>query len=251
MHLSPFRYPGAKPKLLARIVPRLTAIEGNYVEPFVGGGSVALAVAAAQPKRRLFLSDADPRIGAFWRIVAEGRADGLWDILPATPTIDDWHSLRNPGDGSNTWRACQALFFNRTCYNGILDSGPIGGLGQRGKYKIGCRYNAVALRAKIAACTALLRDRTEVWTCGFRDVTAPGFVYADPPYYAQGHGLYRERCDHTALRDWLIDRPHWMLSYDDCPEVRALYAGACIEALTVRYCLKNAWRERTELLIRA
>jgi DNA adenine methylase len=62
-------------------------------------------------------------------------------------------------------------------------------------------------------------------------IEEPGhaFLYLDPPYYDQGGKLYQHAFgeqQHIEMRDLLRDTQHkWVLSYDDCPEVMALYDG--------------------------
>ena len=41
---SPLRYPGGKQKALGQIIPHLPENIGEYREPFIGGGSVFLAM---------------------------------------------------------------------------------------------------------------------------------------------------------------------------------------------------------------
>jgi DNA adenine methylase len=58
--------------------------------------------------------------------------------------------------------------------------------------------------------------------------TGFSFVYVDPPYYAQGKNLYRHSytdADHVALAAFLRGQGYpWLLSYDNHPRIRELYA---------------------------
>ncbi len=77
------------------------------------------------------------------------------------------------------------------------------------------------------------------------------FIYADPPYYRdsldtptsklyEGHFSVEQ---HTLLRDRLAASPaKAMISYDNCPQVRALYAGRHwrIIELQWKYCGRYA-----------
>jgi DNA adenine methylase len=84
------------------------------------------------------------------------------------------------------------------------------------------------------------------------DTSEKALLYLDPPYYTKGNDLYQ--CaftldDHIRLALALRDTKHkWLLSYDDCPEVRALYKWATIEPLSVKYSITTA-RTKSELLI--
>jgi DNA adenine methylase len=55
------------------------------------------------------------------------------------------------------------------------------------------------------------------------------FFYCDPPYWGTEDyydGVVFETADHTTLRDLLLSiKGKFLLSYNDCPEIRALYEG--------------------------
>ena len=70
------RYPGGKSKLLsflATFLPSGDKIEGKYVEPFVGGGSVFLYV---QPERAI-LSDLNKELVDLYRGIRTPPEDGV------------------------------------------------------------------------------------------------------------------------------------------------------------------------------
>ena len=78
-------------------------------------------------------------------------------------------------------------------------------------------------------------------------------LYCDPPYSFRSRRLYRhdfEVADHVRLRDALQTTCHeWVLSDDDVPEIRALYASwAHIERIPVLYKIRGQNRA-DELLI--
>ena len=80
------------------------------------------------------------------------------------------------------------------------------------------------------------------------------FVYADPPYVKMGAACYRQGVDHGALAETLFSLSDtgfgWLLSYDDCVEVRKMYSGCRFEPLTVSYSNNGRTRGKaTEALI--
>lgn len=61
------------------------------------------------------------------------------------------------------------------------------------------------------------------------------FFYCDPPYFeTEGHyAVVFRREDHARLRDTLSEaKGKWMVSYNDCPFIRDLYAGYSITAVS-------------------
>ena len=74
------------------------------------------------------------------------------------------------------------------------------------------------------------------------DAEHRSLLYLDPPYFDKGNDLYQhgfERKDHERLAEALQNTNHtWVLSYDDCPEVRELYEDwASVEPLNVNYSI--------------
>lgn len=264
---SLFRYPGAKTKLLPIILPRLS-LEGEacFTDAFVGGGSVALAVASRYPRMHFRLNDLDTTVASFWALVATGFPDQdaeMLSLLRTPATIDRFYHLRETQPTSVVDHAYRAVFFNRTTFSGIAKASPIGGRNQASKWSVACRYNAEKLCASYIQTVSLLRGRATV-TC--LDVCAllnssveSGSIYLDPPYYKQGRSLYSvymQPSEHVDLARSLQSKAGWLLSYDDTPEIRTLYSWAHVEDIPARYCVRGkkeklaGWVGRTELLIR-
>jgi DNA adenine methylase len=260
--ISPFRYPGGKKKLLPQIMPALLDLDGiseNFVDAFAGGGSVALAVADTNPSTQIYMNDKDTRIAAFWKVTSSDSVHELIDKMDVEPTIDLFTDTQSKQFTTDVDLAFQAIFLNRTAYNGILSAGPLGGKSQDGKTKINSRYSFKGLKDRILNCNRLLADRTVVTCKDFREVlsmTSEQHIatYLDQPYIVNGVGLYPVGMsyeDHSALATVLKNRDNWLLSYDDCDLSRNLYDSEEVSTINVRYCIKNNWKEKRELLIRS
>jgi DNA adenine methylase len=130
------------------------------------------------------------------------------------------------------------FFLNRTNRSGIIHSaGVIGGLRQRGDWKLGARFSRDKLIARIELI-ADYRDRIMLYNqdalalLRLLSPTLPArtLVYLDPPYYRKGtrrlYANYYEHSDHANIAKVLAHTRHrWVVSYDDVPEVCALYNG--------------------------
>ena len=84
--------------------------------------------------------------------------------------------------------------------------------------------------------------------------TRETLVYADPPYvidsYLYGkNGDLHEAFNHDAFAEVLKTRRDWVLSYNDCPRVRALYADCRIVESTWAYGMNNGKALAHELII--
>src|SRR5689334_14089734 len=74
---SPFRYPGGKTWLIPRIRQWLKQPAVEFIEPFAGGGSVSLAVAAEQLAHHVTMVERDEQVAAVWQTIIED-GDGAW-----------------------------------------------------------------------------------------------------------------------------------------------------------------------------
>jgi DNA adenine methylase len=264
MIITPFRYPGSKNKLLPvlmKYIENILVDQDNFTDVFVGGGSVLLEVAQKYPNIRLYANDKDYWVYCFWKIISAIDPIQFLDLLKLidqSPTLEQFYKLREEKTTDEVRCAYKAIYFNRTTFSGIFYSGPIGGKEQKSAYTIDCRYNSKKLRSKIEKCRNLLCGRTTVTNKHFVDLPqmyTDGPKYLDPPYYHKGDALYIEKMttsDHFDLAVLLHSRKNWVLSYDDCDNVKELYDGHKIIDLAARYCIngiKESWKHKNELII--
>lgn len=263
-NLTPFRYPGAKNKLLSILFPYITKTLNDkniFCDAFVGGGSIALAIAKAHPYLDIILNDKNYNIYCFWSIVC-GKEPGLSSLLKLIkfikPTVEFFNELREFQTTDKLISAYKALFFNRTTFSGIYNSGPIGGSAQKSKYTIDCRYNPEKLIGKILFINTLLQGRTNVTNLDINDFleTADDIpMYLDPPYFTAGKMLYPEymtQDEHFKLSQKLFSRNNWVLSYDNEEILQKWYENCKIIYVVGNYCIdgqKNSWKKSKELVI--
>ena len=273
----PLRYAGGKTKALKPIVSILKSHfntagpNAEYREPFFGGGSVGLRLLQECPEiRRAWFNDRDPAICSVWECIAKRERDLLRMIEDFEPHVDHFYefqeelrSLSCLADvGNRPDVAFKKIACHRMSYSGLgtKAGGPMGGRGQKGKYDVGCRYNAAAISKKaeeISTRMARVLTPDDFCTClDFEQVVrAPGpmVLYLDPPYVEKGPELYQfsfTEGDHRRLAGVLRreSRP-WLLSYDKHPLVDALYQGwAHVEDITIFYSGGGA-RHAVEYLI--
>ncbi len=267
--LSPFRYAGAKNRLLPILGQYLIPfIKDSYCEPFVGGGSVVLHIAQKFPNISLYINDKDSWISSFWGIIASdyNKLVDLLELLDQPATMEQFDKLNENPANSDVERAYRAVFYNRTCFSGIVKrdsqdkviSNPIGGKKQLSKYKVDCRYNASKIKEKIINCHKLLSGRTIVDNLDIKDYLPKiesNLFYLDPPYVKKGNALYHEVMtlkEHKGLAELLKNKQNWVLSYDDCEEIRNLYANNKIIDINAAYSITSnnkEWVNKKELLI--
>ena len=264
---QPFRYPGGKTKLAQNpafqaLIDSILVGSDTLYEGFLGSAAVTLDVALRRPDLKFIGIDRDVTISGFWQLISEGTDDQVNELLgliSQTPTVELFQRLRTESPVSLVDRAYHAIFFNRTAFSGISISGPIGKYDQTSKWKITCRYNAVALQKKIKNLRQLFAGRWKVingecidW---LKEIPADVPLYLDPPYFIKGDMLYPERMDafqHGRLAATLATRTNWIMSYDICDEIRKLYDFAQLLEIGFRYSIngkKNNWKATNEYLI--
>ena len=239
---TPLRYPGGKGKFtpfIKALIEQNSFLDGHYVEPFAGGCGVALELLFDEYVSRIHVNDIDPAIYAFWKAAIEQTDELCRAIYDIPVTIENWHRqkeiLNNSDQHSNLEVATATFFLNRTNRSGILKAGVIGGLAQAGKWKLDARFNKKDLIPRIELI-GRFSNRIFVYNkdaVSFLNKIVPSLpektlLYLDPPYYVKGKGLYRnfyEHDDHVLIAETLNKvKAHWIVSYDDTPEIREIYA---------------------------
>jgi len=270
---SPFRYPGSKNKMIVPIMEHLIPLIEKYkvyCEPFIGGGSILLEIAEKYPKLELFANDRDDWCSSFWQVMSDPdttNLNRLLQLLDTQPTIEHFYQLRETPSNDVMDCAYRALYYNRCCFSGIVmkddkgmvKSNPIGGKNQKSKWKVDCRYNAKKLKEKVIKCHQLLAGRTTVECKDFSEydmlIKSDYPAYCDPPYVIKGGMLYSENMsliEHKQLANVLNKRNNWILSYDDCDEVREMYKNNQITTIRAAYTIngkKEMWKNNNELII--
>lgn len=271
--INPVRYPGGKGS--KSIVERVLSLYSDeyflnrtWIEPFCGGCGLGLALAARRAVKRAEFSDGDVRICSMWYEIAYDTDNLCRRISDATVDMSlfEWakETANNP-DSSIEDMGYATYVLNRCCHSGYIDGGAIGGKNQTGRYKLNCRFNKQGIIKRIRAIE-------ELALAGIISFSGPNdaldvinavpnrfehddvFVYADPPYVKMGGACYRRGIDHAVLADELLrlgyDGYDWLLSYDDCQQVREMYSGCRFESLVVSYSNNAKTRGKTaEVLI--
>lgn len=263
---SPLRYPGGKATLAGllnriRVANQLRDLE--FAEPYAGGAGAALTLLFRDEAPAIHINDADQAIFDIWWAILE-RIDQFSEMIHTAPlTVDEWRRqravYRNPGSVSRVERAFAAFYLNRCNRSGIIrNGGPIGGIEQAGKWRLDARFSRLRL---VERCQRVSRERSRIHLSAqdgiefLRGLAGTGvFFFLDPPYFEKGPTLYLNALDppyHAALAQVLrtMDDTPWVLTYDDCPEVRALYQDwATIRSYSLRYSASKR-RSGGELLI--
>lgn len=263
-HYSPLRYPGGKTFLFpffGKVIKENGLEKVTYVEPFAGGAGAALALLFLEKVEKIVINDLDRAIYSFWKSAIFDSEKFTRKIRSIPVTVNEWKKQKatynNPR--SREFNLGFATFFlNRTNMSGILDGGPIGGLNQKGEWKIDARFNKENLIKRICQL-ALYKNRISVFNKDGLELIKEylnkknTFIYLDPPYFEKGATLYLnhyQKRDHEELANQLNQNPDtfWLLTYDNKKEIRSLYSKRRIMNYSLNY---NAYASRMgrEMLI--
>lgn len=283
--MSFFRYPGGKSKLRKSISEHLNLYSDRfdleYCEPFFGGGSIGLEFMSNNPDwKKIWINDRDSGVANLWTSLIrypEELKSRVLEFIPSVEIFDEFKSdlLSNSISPQNKEETVEhgfkKLAIHQISYSGLgtKSGGPLGGRKQQSKYKIDCRWSPKYICKKIDK----LREQFSSLKIKYNGCTSLDFtdlihskdnalLYLDPPYYVKGNDLYQfgfTEKDHERLSQSLKSTDHpWILSYDDCPEIRSLYEWAVVDMVSVNYSItatkdkesgKRLSREKSELLI--
>ena len=252
----------------------------NIESLFFGGGSIGIKLLQETDIKKMWVNDFDPGIFCLWSTLIN-RPDLLKDrVNDFKPSVDRFYEYKEhltdkppelTSDDLVAEYGFKKLAIHQISYSGLgtKSGGPLGGASQKSDYKVDCRWSPKYICKKIdklnnrfselnIRCTNL--DFSEL----ILDTECDAVIYLDPPYFVKGNELYQHGFneeDHNRLAKALKETNHkWVLSYDDCEEIRSLYEGwSNIEVIDgINYsitALKNketgerSSRTKTELLI--
>lgn len=249
--ITPLRYPGGKSKALDRIFPHIPTQIGEFREPFVGGGSVFLATKKLFQNRirKYWINDLNYDLYAFWHFLKCDPQQLIEQVTAFKENYDDgrglYKFLTDEGNMRSDFdRAVRFFIMNRITFSGVVDAG---GYSQQAFEK---RFTPSSIE-RLNKVAYYLDDRVCVTHGDYENVLQmPGdnvFVFLDPPYWtATSSKLYGVRgelhtsFDHERFAENMRRCTHrWLITYDDSPKIRELFAFANITEWELQYGMNN------------
>jgi DNA adenine methylase len=247
---SPLRYPGGKSKALEKILPHIPLNIEEYREPFVGGGSVFLAVKQLFGDRikRYWINDLNFDLYCFWSCAktdSEALADAVEKIKKKYTLGRDLFNYLNRDDlkFNDFEKAVRFFVLNRITFSGTVDSG---GYSQQAFER---RFTDSSIK-RLRVLSAYLSGIHI--TCGdYENLLFPEgknvFIFLDPPYLsATKSKLYGWKGNlHTAFdherfaRNMRKCSHRWLITYDDSEEIREMFSFANMIEWTLQYGMNN------------
>lgn len=258
---TPLRYPGGKSRAVKHILPLIPQDCGELCSPFLGGGSVELAV--AERGTRVYAYDLFEPVAWFWQaLLLEPACLAALSDRHRVEHMDygekrgllkeDFHRLRAELRKDYTFsfeNAAKFYAINRSSFSGATFSG---GWSKRASY---ARFTD----SSIDRIRNFNEPNLSVECADFKTsipMHPNTFLYLDPPYLLGedkdklygDNGSTHAGFDHKVLYEMLSQRKGWVLSYNNCPEICDLYKDYEIIEANWAYGM-NKSKKSSEIII--
>jgi DNA adenine methylase len=247
---SPLRYPGGKAKALDRILEQFPKRFTDFREPFVGGGSVFVAVRQQLPDAIVWINDLNADLVAFWTTARDYLPALVQELRRIKDSATDgrklYESLRFSAPLMDFERAVRFFVMNRITFSGTTDSGGYSNAAFQARFTHSSLDRLEMLEPVMQDVKITNLDYREVLNAP-DDSTSSTFVFLDPPYFsATKSKLYGKQgdlhvgFDHAAFALELEKCAHqWLVTYDDSPTIREHFHFASLQTWELQYGMNN------------
>jgi DNA adenine methylase len=248
---SPLRYPGGKSKALDQIFPFIPAFN-EFREPFVGGGSVFIALKQRVRDNIPFsINDLNNDLYCFWKILKE-NPDML--IQKISEIKEQYSDSKEFNEMMHNWvmdndfdKAVRFFIINRSSFSGLSDSGGFSQQAFEKRFTISS-FERLKIMKPIMQNVQIYNEDYERFLFDSGDDV---FIFLDPPYLkATKKRLYGKdgdlhlAFDHERFAENMKKCNHkWLITYDDAPKIRELFSFAHIFEWDLQYGMNNYMQE--------
>jgi DNA adenine methylase len=223
------RYAGGKQRAIKQLETYIPDDTKEVASPFVGGASFEMYLASKGIK--VFCNDVcEPLINYF-----KHQHECMPVAQTYLPITKDAYltAKRTMNEGTDIERAAKFFVVNRSCFSGCMTGGFSG-----------VRFTPSCIKPlDLTNMEFSNKDYEE-----FLALHPNTFAYLDPPY-DQPNLYLSAPFSHERLAAALKGRGNWVMSYNDTPRIRELYAD--YEILPVEWAWSmNATKKSNELIIR-
>lgn len=251
---SPLRYPGGKSKSINKIAELLPKNFTEFREPFVGGGSVFIYLKQQYPELKIWINDLNPELFLFWKIAQSNLTGLVQEIFNIKTNYSDGKKLfqeltkASISELSELERAIRFFVLNRITFSGTVESG---GFSQQAFAKR-FTYSSIERLEKLEFILPDVKITNLDYRYLLNSCNHETFLFLDPPYFtATKSKLYGKRGElHTSFNHNKFSDEikkcygNWLITYDNCPEIRSNFSFANIQEWEVQYGMNNYKQDR-------
>lgn len=244
---SVLRYPGGKSKALKFILPNILKCKfKEFREPFVGGGSVFIAVKQKTKKNVKFkINDLNKDVFCFWEVL-KNQGYLFYNEVSRVKTEEKngkelFYRLKalDSNELSSFDRAIKFFVLNRITFSGGFESSGYSEESFHKRFTPSMIEKLLPLHDLIQKVEITNKDYFSLLQQDNKDA----FIFLDPPYYYSTesklygkNGIFHTTFDHKKFAQnmkYLSKKNSykWLITYDDSPKIRELFDFA--------YCTKN------------
>lgn len=245
------RYPGGKFYGKKHILPFCRIKHNIYIEPFVGGASIFLS---KEPAKINWVNDNDSELINFYKIIQnENTRNEFLNLIKNEVANKVRHKeILNMKTKNRVEKAFKYFYLNRTSFSGIMHK-------PRWGYLIGSSVTPDRWKSIVEPVARKL-ENVKITNLDFRELfkqikdNTSTLLYLDPPYFKASKAIYKNefsKKDHIDLLKLLMNtKAKFILSYENCKEIKEMYSWAKIKEVTWKYFISEDRRQvGTELII--
>ena len=269
-NVKPFlKWVGGKTQIIDDVILLFPREMNNYHEPFLGGGSVLLALLTQRKNGiikvngSIYASDLNENLISLYKHIQTSPEEFIVEMkgLTEEPMTEEYYytirSRFNEIPKSTLSASAMFLYLNKTCFRGLYREGPRGFNVPYGHYK-NC---SILDEGHIKVVSELIKDvifTHRNFTQSLSEVHNTDFVYLDPPYApvnvtsfvgynADGFGKHEELFDLCKNMN-----TKFLMSNADVPLVKETFKDYEIKTISCRRSInaKNPESRANEVLIR-
>ncbi|MHA1269480.1 MAG: DNA adenine methylase [Candidatus Helarchaeota archaeon] len=230
---SPLRYPGGKSRAIKYILPLIPKFK-EFREPFVGGGSVFIAVKQQlNPNATYRINDLNYDLFCFWKVAKEDCSNLVNEVFKIKNEFKDgkelyYYFIENEFE-TEFEKAIRFFILNRITFSGTVDSG---GYSKQSFEKRFTKSSIVRLKS-----IQLILENVFITNYTYTKIIEKDgddvFIFCDPPYlktiksrlYGK-KGYLHLQFNHEEFAMNMKKCPHkWLITLDDSPKIRELFSG--------------------------
>ncbi len=234
---TPLRYPGGKSRALKKMRHRIDSLidgSSNYIEPFIGGGSVAIDITRRHPTVRVTVNDKNPAVANFWRCLRDNADEMISELLRLKNEHNTQESARTLFDsiknasGSGLSLVSRAINFyclNKLSFSGLTEGSSYSKLASDQNFTVSSISNLALISGDISEWDIRNEDYSDV----IFHARPSDFVYMDPPYSIKDNlygknGKFHSGFNHFEFADEATScRAKCLISYNSTPEVLGMF----------------------------